>query len=54
LDKEMTSTSTSGDNEETASDGLKCHFCGKKFDDMAEMQRHVLTEHMQKGDFPVK
>jgi hypothetical protein len=27
-----------------------CRICGMKFDDMAMMQRHVLIEHMDKGD----
>ena len=29
-----------------------CRICGMKFDDMAKMQRHVLIEHMDKGDIP--
>jgi hypothetical protein len=33
-------------------DGPRCSICGKHFDDMAEMQRHSLTEHIQKGDLP--
>ena len=31
-------------------DRPKCSICGERFDDMAEMQRHSLTEHIQKGD----
>ena len=27
-----------------------CRMCGMKFDDMAKMQRHVMTEHMDKAD----
>jgi hypothetical protein len=39
--------------QETSSmDGPKCSICGKHFDDMAEMQRHSLTEHIKKGDLP--
>ena len=33
-------------------DQLECRVCGQQFDDMAEMQRHTLTEHIQKGDLP--
>jgi len=29
-----------------------CSICGMMFDDMAKMQRHVLIEHMDKGDIP--
>jgi len=29
-----------------------CRICGIKFDDMAKMQRHVMIEHMDKGDIP--
>jgi hypothetical protein len=31
---------------------LECKDCKIKFDDMAERQRHILSEHIQKGDFP--
>ena len=31
---------------------VKCRICERQFDDMAEMQRHMLTEHIQKGDLP--
>ena len=34
------------------SDDPKCSICGRQFDDMAEMQRHTLTEHLQKGNIP--
>ncbi len=28
-----------------------CNICGKKFgDSLGDMERHVLIEHMQKGD----
>jgi hypothetical protein len=46
-------SSASTEQEPTPSmDGPKCSICGKHFDDMAEMQRHSLTEHIQKGDLP--
>ena len=39
------------EHEQTPSaDSPKCSICGERFDDMAEMQRHSLTEHIQKGD----
>ena len=29
-----------------------CKMCGKKFgDSLGDMERHVLTEHMQRGNF---
>jgi protein-arginine kinase activator protein McsA len=27
-----------------------CRSCGMKFDSFGDMQRHILVEHMQKGD----
>jgi hypothetical protein len=33
-------------------DHVQCRICGRQFDDMAEMQRRMLTEHIQKGDLP--
>jgi hypothetical protein len=49
------SSSSAGSSASEAIDtqGLvKCRLCGRQFDDMAEMQRHTLTEHIQKGDLP--
>jgi hypothetical protein len=49
------SSSIDSSNSEVANrqDGaLQCRVCGRQFDDMAEMQRHMLTEHIQKGDLP--
>lgn len=43
------------EHEQTPSaDRPKCSICGERFDDMAEMQRHSLTEHIQKGDLPAE
>ena len=28
-----------------------CKLCDAKFESLGDMQRHVLTEHMQKGDY---
>ena len=49
-----TSNSSASSSEEasTRQDLVKCYVCGQQFDDMAEMQRHTLTEHIQKGDLP--
>jgi hypothetical protein len=33
-------------------DFLECKDCKINFDDMAERQRHIVTEHMEKRDFP--
>jgi hypothetical protein len=30
---------------------ITCKLCDAKFDSLGDMQRHVLTEHMQKGDY---
>jgi hypothetical protein len=46
------SSSASSSEEAVRPDHLKCYVCGQQFDDMAEMQRHTLTEHIQKGDLP--
>jgi hypothetical protein len=29
-----------------------CRSCGMKFDSFGDTQRHILVEHMQKGDIP--
>jgi hypothetical protein len=34
-------------------DSITCKLCGSKFDNLGDMQRHTLTEHMQKGDYQV-
>lgn len=33
-------------------DFLVCYYCKICFEDMAERQRHIVAEHMEKGDFP--
>ena len=44
------------DNNNNSNDSkpefLECKDCKIKFDDMAERQRHILSEHIQKGDLP--
>ena len=30
-----------------------CNLCDAKFDSLGDMQRHVLTEHMQKGEYQI-
>ena len=30
---------------------ITCKLCDTKFESLGDMQRHVLTEHMQKGDY---
>lgn len=46
---------TTVEQEPTPSaDRPKCSICGEGFEDMAEMQRHSLTEHIQKGDLPTE
>ena len=31
-------------------DSITCKLCNAKFDSLGDMQRHTLTEHIQKGD----
>ena len=32
---------------------VTCKLCYTKFESLGDMQRHVLTEHMQKGDYQI-
>jgi len=34
-------------------DSNTCKLCEAKFESLGEMQSHVLTEHMQKGDYQI-
>ena len=34
-------------------DSITCKLCNVKFESLGDMQRHVLTEHMQKGDYQI-
>jgi hypothetical protein len=38
--------------EEDLSKYFRCRSCGRYFDSFGDMQRHILTEHVQKGDVP--
>jgi hypothetical protein len=38
--------------EEDLSNYLKCRSCGREFDNFGDMQKHIMAEHMQKGDIP--
>lgn len=50
---DSSASKASSTSEATDTQGpVECRICGKQFDDMAEMQRHTLTEHIQKGDLP--
>ena len=31
---------------------LICRSCGMKFDNLGDMQKHITTEHHQKGEIP--
>jgi phosphate starvation-inducible protein PhoH len=31
---------------------ITCKLCKAKFESLGDMQRHVVTEHFQKGDLP--
>jgi len=32
---------------------ITCKLCNTKFESLGDMQRHVLIEHMQKGDYEI-
>jgi hypothetical protein len=32
---------------------VTCKLCEAKFESLGDMQRHVLAEHMQKGDYQI-
>ncbi len=32
---------------------ITCKLCNTKFDSLGDMQRHVLLEHMQKGNYQI-
>jgi hypothetical protein len=49
---DSSASTASSASEATDTQTVECRICGKQFDDMAEMQRHTLTEHIQKGDLP--
>jgi hypothetical protein len=51
LDSSASKASSTSETTDTQGP-VECRICGKQFDDMAEMQRHTLTEHIQKGDLP--
>jgi hypothetical protein len=52
-DSSSLSTGSSASQPTDTQEGpIECRVCGRQFDDMAEMQRHMLTDHMQKGDLP--
>ena len=36
-----------------AQDSITCKLCNEKFESLGDMQYHVLTEHMQKGDYRI-
>jgi hypothetical protein len=38
------------DAHEDLSKYYKCRSCGMQFDNFGDMQRHILVEHMQRGD----
>jgi len=40
------------EGEEDLSKYFKCRSCQREFDSFGDMQRHIMTEHMQKGNIP--
>jgi uncharacterized C2H2 Zn-finger protein len=39
-------------DNENLSKYFRCRSCGKQFDNLGDMQRHIMSEHIQKGDIP--
>jgi hypothetical protein len=39
-------------DDENLSKYFKCRSCGMQFDSLGDMERHIMSEHMQKGDIP--
>lgn len=46
------SHSPDSNNGEDISKYFKCRSCGKTFDNLGDMQKHIMIEHQQKGDIP--
>jgi hypothetical protein len=40
-------------NVSLAQDSVTCKLCNARFESLGDMQHHVLTEHMQKGDYQI-
>jgi hypothetical protein len=51
-DGQQLNTNENLNNGEDLSKYFKCRSCGKEFDNFGDMQKHIMTEHMQKGDIP--
>lgn len=45
-------TSEHPSDEEDLLKYFKCRSCGQEFDSFGDMQKHIMTQHMQKGDIP--
>jgi hypothetical protein len=43
---------TDNNNYNNKSEFLTCKDCKLEFEDMDESQRHIVAEHLEKGDFP--
>jgi uncharacterized C2H2 Zn-finger protein len=37
-------------DDENLSKYFKCRSCGMQFDNLGDKERHIMSEHMQKGD----
>lgn len=42
---------SSGNDELSEQHSVTCKLCDARFESLGDMQHHVLTEHMQKGDY---
>ncbi|MFL6367300.1 MAG: hypothetical protein ACJ72T_01955 [Nitrososphaeraceae archaeon] len=36
------------------SNSITCKLCNERFESLDDIQRHVITQHFQKGDTPTK
>jgi len=50
--KDLNTNEQLSEKNEDLSKYFKCRSCGEKFDSLGDMQKHIMTEHMQKGDIP--
>jgi protein-arginine kinase activator protein McsA len=50
--KDQLNNLSQNSTEQDLSQYYTCRSCGMKFDNFGDMQKHILVEHMQKGDIP--
>ncbi len=50
--QELLAKNKENDSSEGGSSRYQCYACGEDFDNPGDLQRHQLTQHMQKGEEP--